>query len=201
MSGAIAKRMIIGKNAPLLGEAPSIALVNPKFARNVGAVIRVAACFGMKQVWFSGDRMNIDPTGKERIPREERIKGYANVQLIQNDMFFNQFPKDVVPVAIELKDGAEQLHTFEHPEKALYVFGPEDGSLKRDELIRCHRRVVIPTRHCLNLATAVSIVMYDRLAKRHHSGEELIPDQNELLKNDRACLRDLVDADDESIIG
>jgi len=192
---------ILGKNAPVFGEAPSIALVNPKFARNVGAVIRVAACFGMKQVWFSGNRINLDPAGKERIPREERMKGYANVQLCQHDFFFDQFSKEVVPVAVELKDGAEQLHEFEHPENALYVFGPEDGSLKRDDLVKCHRRVVIPTRHCLNLATAVSIVMYDRIVKLHNSGIDRIPTQNELLKNDRACLRDLVDADDESIIG
>lgn len=201
MNATTAKRMLIGKNAPQVGESPAIALVNPKYARNVGAVIRVASCFGMKQVWFSGDRVNLDPNGKERLPREERMKGYANVQLCQHDSFFDQFPKDIVPVAIELKDGAEQLHEFEHPEKALYVFGPEDGSLKREELVRCHRRVVIPTRHCLNLATAVSIVMYDRIVKRHASGMETIPHQEELLKNDRACLRELVDADDESIIG
>jgi tRNA(Leu) C34 or U34 (ribose-2'-O)-methylase TrmL len=200
MNNALEKR-ILGKNAPIFGEVPAIALVNPKFARNVGAVIRVAACFGMKQVWFSGNRINLDPTGKERIPREERMKGYANVQLCQHDLFYDQFPKDTVPVAVELKDGAEQLHDFEHPDNALYVFGPEDGSLKRDDLVRCHRRVVIPTRHCLNLATAVSIVMYDRILKRHMSGSEIIPSQNELLKNDRACLRDLVDADDESTIG
>lgn len=200
MATALEKRMI-GKNAPKFGESPSIALVNPKFARNVGAVIRIAACFGLKQVWYSGDRMNLDPTGKERLPREERMKGYANVQLIQHDAFFDQFPREVVPVAVELKPGSEQLHDFEHPDQALYVFGLEDGSLQRDELVRCHRRVVIPTRHCLNLATAVSILMYDRMVKRHNSGIERIPSQEELLKNDRACLRELVDSDDETTIG
>lgn len=200
MGTTLEKRMI-GKNSPKFGEAPAIALVNPKFARNVGAAIRVAACFGIKQVWYSGDRMNLDPTGKERLPREERMKGYANVELIQHDFFFDQFPKEIVPVAVELKPGSEQLHDFEHPDQALYVFGPEDGSLQRDELVRCYRRVVIPTRHCLNLVTAVSILMYDRMVKRHNSGIERIPSQEELLKNDRACLRELVDSDDETTIG
>jgi hypothetical protein len=55
--------------------------------------------------------------------------------------------------------------------------------------------------HCLNLATAVSILMYDRMVKRHNSGIERIPSQEELLKNDRACLRELVDSDDETTIG
>lgn len=200
MKSTLEKR-IIGKHAPVFGESPSIALVNPKYARNVGAVIRIASCFNIKQVWYSGNRIVLDPTGKERLPREERMKGYANVQLIQNDMFFDQFAKDVVPVAVELSEGAIQLQDFEHPDKALYVFGPEDGGLTRQQLIHCHHRVVIPSRHCLNLATAASIIMYDRIFKRHQSGIELIPDQDELLSGDRASLRELVDEDDEASIG
>lgn len=197
----IVEKRIIGKNAPKFGISPSIALVNPKYARNVGAVVRIAACFGLRQVWFSGNRVNIDPNGKERLPREERMKGYSNVDIIQHDNFFDQFDKDIIPIAVELKSESEQLHDFVHPENALYVFGPEDGSLQREELVRCHRRVVIPTRHCLNLATAVSVIMYDRMLKRYQSGIEIIPSQEELLKNDRVFLRELVDSDEDNIIG
>jgi len=176
-------------------------MINPKFARNVGAAVRVASCYGVKQVWFSGDRLQIDPTGKARLPREERMKGYADVNVYQTDLIFDQFDSDVVPVAVELKAGSEQLQTFEHPEKALYVFGPEDGSLERRELIHCHRRVVIPTRFCLNLATAVATLMWDRILKRYQNGDEEIPSMEELLKNDRACLRELVDENDEATVG
>ena len=61
---------------------------------------------------------------------------------------------------------------FEHPERALYVFGPEDGSLGRAVLARCHRFLVIPTRHCANLSAAVYTVLYDRHAKRVRAGLE-----------------------------
>jgi hypothetical protein len=37
-------------------------------------------------------------------------------------------------------------------------------------LARCHRFVVIPTRHCTNLAAAVYTVHYDRHAKRVSAG-------------------------------
>ena len=67
---------------------------------------------------------------------------------------------------------AESLIDFEHPERALYVFGPEDGSLDRAVLARCHRFLVIPTRHCTNLSAAVYTVLYDRHAKRVQSGLE-----------------------------
>ncbi|MBC8295803.1 MAG: hypothetical protein H8E55_08425 [Pelagibacterales bacterium] len=32
---------------------------------------------------------------------------------------------------------------------------------------RCHRYVVIPTRHCVNLSAAVYMVLYDRLVKQN----------------------------------
>jgi len=48
---------------------------------------------------------------------------------------------------------------FQLPEKALYVFGPEDGGLSRVQLLHCHRLVVIPTRHCTNLGAAIYLVL------------------------------------------
>jgi tRNA C32,U32 (ribose-2'-O)-methylase TrmJ len=49
--------------------------------------------------------------------------------------------------------------------KALYIFGPEDGSIPQSVLKECHRFVVIPTKHCVNLAAAVYLVLYDRQVK------------------------------------
>jgi len=162
---------IFGKNTPPLGRSPAVALWNPKFAHNVGTALRACSCFGIKQLWFSGDRVEIDLGGKKRLPREERMRGYRDVELRQFDTFFDQFD-NAVPVAIELRDSAELLPDFQHPNNALYVFGPEDGSLPGVALGHCHRFVVIPTHHCTNLAAAVYIVLYDRLVKRIAEGKE-----------------------------
>lgn len=163
---------IYGKKKSKEGVAPAIGLVNPKFPHNVGAAVRAASCFGIRQVWFSGDRVSLSPARGERLPREERMKGYRDVQLRQFDFFFEQFDRDVVPVAVELRPNSEWLPQFEHPENALYVFGPEDGSLSSVHLQHCHRFVVIPTRHCVNLAAAVYMVLYDRFVKRQVQGLE-----------------------------
>jgi tRNA C32,U32 (ribose-2'-O)-methylase TrmJ len=48
-----------------------------------------------------------------------------------------------------------------------YVFGPEDGSLSGKHLEHCHRFVVIPTRHCVNLSAAVYLILYDRMIKEN----------------------------------
>jgi len=152
-----------GKRKAPEGKTPAVALVNPKFPHNVGAAVRAASCFGAEQVWWSGNRVNVE--GKKRLPREERMKGFRDVELYHFDMFFEQFASDVVPVAIELRPGSMPLPMLEHPKKALYVFGPEDGSIGKRILQRCHRFVVIPTRHCINLSAAVYLVLYDRLLK------------------------------------
>lgn len=159
-----------GKNAAQRGRAPAIALINPRYAHNVGAAVRAASCFGASQVWWTGNRVTIDEAKGQRLPREERMKGYRDVELFQFDWFFDQFPSDIVPVAVERRQNSENLPDFVHPEKALYVFGPEDGSLEAVHLRHCHRFVIIPTAHCLNLAAAVNVILYDRMLKGLRNG-------------------------------
>jgi tRNA C32,U32 (ribose-2'-O)-methylase TrmJ len=164
-----------------VGADLAIALVRPRYAHNVGSAIRAASCYGVPQVWLSGNRVALEGQGKRyRLPREERMKGYGEVEICHADYFFDAFPGDVVPVAIELVPGTENLIDFVHPEKAVYVFGPEDGSLGSVELRHCHRFVRIPTRHCLNLATAVTTVLYDRHLKRVLAGLETAHDLDEI---------------------
>jgi tRNA(Leu) C34 or U34 (ribose-2'-O)-methylase TrmL len=169
------QRATWGKNAPAHGVAPAVALVNPKHPQNVGMVVRLASCYALRQVWFTGERVSLNPADGERLPREERMKGYKDVQMIHYECFFDQFPADTVPVAVEVRADSEPLHSFGHPANALYVFGPEDGSIPKALLRHCHRFVVIPTRHCLNLATAVATVLWDREYKRWLNGEIDIP--------------------------
>ena len=150
----------------------AVALVNPKFAFNVAQAVRIASCYGVPQVWFSGDRINLENSKKNRLPREERMKGYGEVDICHGDYFFDAFPKTVTPVAVELTRSSENLVYFEHPENALYVFGPEDGNVESTQLRHCHRVIQIPTRHCLNLSMAVGTVLYDRHYKRVMAGLE-----------------------------
>lgn len=167
----------------------SVALIDPKFPHNVGAAIRAASCFGTGSVYWTGDRVDPELMKEEgrRIPREERMKGYASttykhlrsiegvrpIDFIQRGHSSSIRP---VPVAIELVPSSETLPAFEHPENAIYVFGPEDGSLPKGIRTACHRFVTIPTFHCTNLAAAIYIVLYDRAVKRWQAGIEKLPD-------------------------
>ena len=173
---------MLGKDGKKYGKAPAIVLSNPKYSRNVGAVIRAASCFGVDQVWFTGNRVQLEDG--HRLPREERMRGYSKVEMFQYDYPFEQFP-DAIPVAIELVPGSEMLPQFEHPDNAIYVFGPEDGHLPQVSMRHCHRFVSIPTYHCTNLAAAVYLVLYDRLVKRQASVKERILSAVDMLQEDR----------------
>jgi tRNA(Leu) C34 or U34 (ribose-2'-O)-methylase TrmL len=157
----------IPKTKELFGKehTPAIILTEPKYAHNVGTAIRMASCFGAKVVIFTGDRIDFANDGTTRLPREERMRGYKDVIVLHDDYPFNRFTSDVTPVALEMKLNSEPLTTFEHPEYPVYVFGPEDGSISRANMGMCHRFVVVPSKHCLNLASAVGIVLYDRMQK------------------------------------
>ena len=62
-----------------------------------------------------------------------------------------------------------ELSVFAHPERALYLLGAEDHGLSETTVGRCHASgglVTIPSSLCLNVATAGSILIYDRITKR-----------------------------------
>ena len=159
----------IKKDGEIFGEeiSPSIILYNPKYAHNLGAAVRACSCFGAKSVIFTGNRIILrNRNGKYRLPREERMKDYKDIQIINDEYPLNRFPKSITPVAVEIRDNSENLIEFQHPEKAVYIFGPEDGGVPKTFLRLCHRFIRIPSRHCLNLAAAVNVVLYDRKSKR-----------------------------------
>lgn len=180
-----------------MSRLPAVALVNPKYAHNVGQALRACSCWGVDQLYWTGDRMEEHLTALRRLPREERMKGYAAVDWARDDAFLDRYPRgEVVPVAVEVRPQSEMLVDFVHPEKALYVFGPEDGSIPKGLLARCHRFVCIPTHHCLNLAAAVNVVLYDRRLKRIAAGLEPNTPIQELLHEHRGFvdLEEILDA-------
>jgi tRNA(Leu) C34 or U34 (ribose-2'-O)-methylase TrmL len=147
----------------------AIALTNPKYPHNVGNALRACSCWAVNRLFWSGNRVPHPEQWKEselaqyRIPREERMKGYKDVELIRTDRFkeiISQY--NFTPVAVEVMEEAENLFEFVHPPNPLYIFGPEDGGLNKPILQHCHRFLKIPTVHCLNLACAINVILGHR---------------------------------------
>jgi tRNA(Leu) C34 or U34 (ribose-2'-O)-methylase TrmL len=135
----------------------AIGLHNPKTPANVGSVLRAAGCYEASMVAMSGDRFKKAST--------DTMHAWRHLPLIETDDLRLVLPYDCVPVAIDLVPGARPLTTYTHPDRAFYVFGPEDGTLGKGVLSWCRDVVYVPTAGCMNLAACVNVVLYDRMAK------------------------------------
>ena len=138
----------------------AVGLHNPKDPDNVGGVMRAAFAYGCAAVSLSGSRPK-DLRNKLNTPRGERHMPTYFV-----DDVLSNVPHGCSVVAVEFVMSSENLTTFAHPKQALYVFGPEDGSLPADVLAKADHVVFVPTRCCMNLASTVNVVLYDRLQKQ-----------------------------------
>jgi len=141
----------------------AIGLFNPKTPTNVGSALRACACYGASMLAMTGDRFHGAPT--------DTFKTYKHIPLLQVNNLYDVIPYDCVPVAVDLIDSATNLIDYKHPERAFYVFGPEDGTLEKQVLSWCRNVIYIPTLGCMNLAATVNVILYDRMVKSKKQGE------------------------------
>jgi len=135
----------------------AIGLFHPKTEANVGGALRAAGCYGAAMVAVSGQRY--------ARCRTDTMRAYRHLPMIQCDDLHEVVPFDCVPVAVDLIKGARPLTSYQHPERAFYIFGPEDGTLGKAVTDWCRDVVYVSTMHCMNLAATVNVVLYDRMAK------------------------------------
>ncbi|WP_105903323.1 RNA methyltransferase [Vibrio gangliei] len=157
--------------AKTLKSKVTIGLTNPKSPSNVGAVMRAAGCYRADAVRYTGVRYEKAAkfhTDTKSMTRKIPLDGV-------DDMLQGLSPGTKV-VCVELAEGAIPLPEFQHPENALYVFGPEDGSIDQSVVSKADAVVYVPTVGCMNLAASVNVLLYDRLAKSSNieQGDELI---------------------------
>lgn len=135
----------------------AVGLFNPKTPENFGASLRAAFCYEAALIAYTGRRL-----GRSAL---DTPKAYKSIPVLHVEDLQKAIPYDCVPIAVDLIEGATPLHKFYHPERAFYIFGPEDGTLGKQVTGFCKHTIYIPTRTCMNLAATVNVVLYDRLAK------------------------------------
>lgn len=136
----------------------AIGLHRPKTAENIGSTLRAAGCYGASMVAVSGKRYATHPA--------DTLKAWRHLPLLEVNSLREIVPHDCVPVAVDLIPGAKSLESYCHPERAFYIFGPEDGTLGEEITEWCRDVVYVPTLYCMNLAACVNVLLYDRIAKQ-----------------------------------
>jgi tRNA(Leu) C34 or U34 (ribose-2'-O)-methylase TrmL len=147
-----------------------IGLYNPKSPENVGSVMRAAGCYGANSVFYTGERYD-----KAKPFYTDTYKAYESLPLIGVDDLQSVVPFGCVPVAVDIIEGAKPLPSYKHPARAFYIFGPEDGTLRKEITNFCSDTIYVPSNGSMNLAAAVNVILYDRMAKgdnySHHQEE------------------------------
>mgnify|MGYP001566534201 CR=1 FL=1 len=135
----------------------AVGLINTKTEANVGGALRACYCYDASIVAIQGKRYQREST--------DTSSCWRKIPLLHTDNLLNMIPFDCIPIAIERTEYAKNLISFTHPERAFYIFGPEDGSIPKEIMTHCKFVLQIPTTISMNLASTVNVVLYDRLAK------------------------------------
>ena len=136
----------------------AIGLFGPKSCANIGGAMRAAYCYEAALVAVQATRIVRTPTDTQNTWKHTPVLAVSDI--------FDAVPHDCVPVAVDLVDDAVSLVDYVHPQRAFYIFGPEDGTLGKRILDRCRDKAMVPMRGCMNLAASVNVVLYDRMAKQ-----------------------------------
>lgn len=156
-----------------------IGLCNPKSPENVGSILRAAGNYRVDGVFYTGNRY---PRALERNPVTSNVsrKVSEHIPVTGVTSLIEAVPAGMQVVCVEFAENAISLPEYQHPQKALYIFGPEDGTIDQVIIDKADAVVYVPTVGCMNLAASVNVVLYDRLAK---SG--IAFDHNTLIRQNR----------------
>lgn len=136
----------------------AIGVYYPKTEENIGTLWRSANIYGASYIFTIGRRYKKQSS--------DTLKTYRHIPLFHYDNyeeFRRNLPHDVQIVCLENNEGAVDLRTFNHPQRAIYLLGSEDNGLP-DNILSGRKVICVPSEKdfCLNVSVAGSIVMYDR---------------------------------------
>ena len=137
-----------------------IGIFHAKNEENIGTLWRSAAILGADFIFTIGKRYKRQCSDTMQVPRHIPLYHYSDY-----DDFFMHVPYGCPVIAVELADNAIPLKDFKHPERCIYLLGAEDHGIPDNILQRCRDTVQLYGDYCYNVATAGSIIMYDRHVK------------------------------------
>jgi tRNA G18 (ribose-2'-O)-methylase SpoU len=137
-----------------------IGIENSKNKINIGTLWRSAYSFHASFMFVVGERYKQQASDTTKTFKHIPLYEYKTF-----NEFYSNIPKDCKLIGVEINEVAKDLKSFNHPERCIYLLGAEDNGLSKYAQSKCHILIKINTKYSLNVSTAGSIVMYDRLIK------------------------------------
>ena len=137
-----------------------IGIQNGKTPENLGVLWRSAQNMGASYIFTIGNRY-----AKQACDTHKAVGAMPYFHYDTFEDFFSNLPKGAMLVGVELDKKSEDLETFQHPRRCVYLLGAEDHGLSKMAKEKSHYLVKFQSILSLNVSVAGSIVMYDRQAK------------------------------------
>lgn len=134
-----------------------IGVYQPKYAENIGTLMRSAYQLGASGVFTIGKRYSRQAGDIFNIAKHVPMRHFESV-----DECINAMPNGAKLIGVE--KGGDELSGFAHPPQAVYLLGAEDTGLPADVIERCDALITLDAIRApmYNVSVAGSIVMYDR---------------------------------------
>ena len=140
-----------------------IGVFNPKTHENIGTLWRGAYQLGADFIFTIGKRYSKQHSDTLKTWRHIPLFQFKNFEEFKSSALY-----DCRMVAIEFGDTSVPIQTFDHPQRAVYILGSEDGGLPK-EILRDDNvfKLELPSVRTpsYNVAMAGTLVMYDRFIK------------------------------------
>ncbi len=159
----------IANLAPIPRNPVHVVMDNLRSAFNVGSIFRTCDAGAVEHIHLCG--MSAHPPHKKL--EKTALGAFAYVPWTYyertKDCLAALKEQDIPIVAIEVAEGAEDMHDFQWPSPVAIVFGNEVNGIHERNIARCDHVVKIPMhgyKNSINVANAFGIVLYDILGKR-----------------------------------
>ena len=138
-----------------------IGIYHPEKQENLGSLWRSAYIMGASFIFTVGKNKFVKESS-DVTHAWNKIPLYVHSDF---DNFYRSLPYSTQLIGVEMHENAIAIKDFEHPQRAVYIMGCESSGLPSSVLDRCHKLVSLPGNFSLNVASAGSILIYDRISK------------------------------------
>lgn len=140
----------------------AVGVYHPKTEMNIGTLMRSAYLYDAAFVFTVGKRYQRQASDTPKTQQQIPLFHFDTIEDLHAHL-----PSGAPLIGVELDPRAVPLHEFSHPLRGVYLLGAEDHGLPQHVIDRCHHLVVLDSvqPQSMNVATAGSIVIYDRHVK------------------------------------
>jgi len=138
-----------------------IGILHPELDENIGTLWRSAYIMGASFIFTVGSK-KFKKQSSDVTHSWNKIPLYLHQDF---EGFYQSLPYSTQLIGIEMGKNSTPLFDFSHPLRAAYLLGSESCGLPENVIQKCHSIVSLPGNFSVNVATAGSIVIYDRITK------------------------------------